>query len=47
MYKENDRIDYAAREKYKNMTPEECEKLLFQLESEARKKIEQIRAKKE
>lgn len=45
MYKENDRINYAAREKYKNMTLEECEKLLFQLESEARKKTEQIKAK--
>ena len=46
MYKENDHIDYVAREKYRNMTIEELEKKLLQLESEARKKTERIKAEK-
>lgn len=39
VYREDDRIDYAAREKYAKMSPEERDALLEKLEAEVRERL--------
>lgn len=38
-YRENDNIDYEARKQYADMSIEDLEKLMLEMETEARKKM--------